>query len=493
MHTHRSQKSRIGTGGQLLRYATLPALCCVLMSGCLRQRINDEPLPEFELPEAWAGATLAGDGVSEWCSDFGDPRLAALIDQAFSDNLQLSAALARVDRAEAAARQAGAARFPSLMADFQVGRRRSSAIGFPSFGGPAPEPFETTTWSLSLPVSYEVDMFGRVGLGRRAALHDAVALQDDVETIALTIAAQIAELWFAMSEAQSVVDVVDEQIATSEELLDLVTLRFDHGLAGALDVQQQRQQIATLQSRRVLADNRVAQAMQQLALLVGAIPGQFEAETSGELPDLPPMIEVGVPADLLTQRPDVRAAQRRVVAADTRVSQAIAQRLPALRLSAGLNFQSLNLADLFKEILWSVGASLSGALFDGGAGAAGVDAADAALAESLANFGQTLLVAIQEVESALLNEDIQRQYLETLEAETELARTSYEQARYRFLNGMEDTTYLRVLSAQQSLHALEQTRVSARREALSQRVQLCRAVGGSWTAEALERAREENE
>ena len=204
-------------------------------------------------------------------------------------------------------------------------------------------------------------------------------------------------------------------------------------------------------------------------------------EAPSALPDLPALPALGVPADLLSRRPDVRAAYRRARAADERVTAALAARLPTLRLSASAFLQSGGVAGLFDTLFWNIGAGLAAPLYQGGRLRAEADRAALARDERLALWADTLLVALSEVEEALILEQEQTRYLAELATQLETAERSLALAAQQYQRGVTD--YVRVLSAVSALHQLEQTRLAAERQRLSHRVQLYRALGGSWLEE----------
>jgi outer membrane protein TolC len=188
--------------------------------------------------------------------------------------------------------------------------------------------------------------------------------------------------------------------------------------------------------------------------------------------------DAGVPADLLQRRPDVRAAYLALKAADERTAAAVADRLPQLRLTASLGFHAEQIADLFEQLFWSVGAGVSQSLFEGGRLRAEVERSEAEAEEQLYIYADTLLVAMREVRDALALERNQRDRLASLKRELETARSVVEYARKRYRGGTLD--YLRVLTGLQALQEVERELLEARRQQLSNRIGLCRALGGSW-------------
>lgn len=196
------------------------------------------------------------------------------------------------------------------------------------------------------------------------------------------------------------------------------------------------------------------------------------------LPELPPLPEAGLPADMLASRPDVRAAQARLAAADYRVAAAVADRLPSLSLTGSAGYSAVRSQDLWNSQAWSMAASALAPVFDAGRRAAEVSRTKAKVDEALALYTQTILTAFREVEDALVQERKQREYVESVREQLDLATSTLREARERYSNGLSD--YLPVLAAVQSHHQIERELVSARRQLISFRIQLYRSLGGSW-------------
>jgi NodT family efflux transporter outer membrane factor (OMF) lipoprotein len=337
-------------------------------------------------------------------------------------------------------------------------------------------------FSVSIGAAYEVDLWRRMANAGDAAALDALAVRDDVESIAITLAAEVAEAWFDLIAQRAQHKLISGQIETNETYLELVRLRFEKGLASALDVFQQRQQLVSTRAQLKLIESVIELHQHRLAVLAGAPPQGFAATTGDTLPPPPAAVPgTGLPADLLERRPDVRAARRRVEAADYRVAAAVADRLPALRLRGSTSLQSSSLADFIASPLWSIIASVTAPLLDGGRRAAEVERNRAVVEERLMGYGQVMLQAMVEVESALMQERQQLAYITDLEEAVELADATLREAQARYRQGLID--YLPVLAALQGLQRAELSLLLARRQLLSYRIQLCRALGGGWTQE----------
>jgi multidrug efflux system outer membrane protein len=467
-----------------------------LAPGCgIIHKVDRAPAPPVAVPSAFkeqgagpsAGAA-APRGQERWWRAFGDPGLDKVMDDVLAHNLGLKQAFARLEQAEAV-RDAGRAGYlPSLNAEASVGRSRSVF----NFGSASPTggafSVEQTQYNLSLAASYEVDLWGRVHSMARASELDFLATGEDVAAATMTLSAQVAEVWFQLAEQRASERLLSDQVARNETQLELMELRFGEGLASAVDVLQQRQALAGAKTLLppVKAARRVLE--HQLAVLLGRAPADVDEGALGAtLAPLPPLPEVGLPGELVQQRPDVQAARLRVAAADYRVGAALAERFPAIRLTASTGFRAFDLVDLFDNWLWNLVAGLTAPLLDQVRLSANQRAAEARLKDQVAGYGQVVLTAFQEVEDALVRETHQEAMIKELNLQLEAARATYEEAYSRYVNGLSE--YLPVLTALRDVQALERAEIQARRQLLSYRVQLCRALGGAWMAALVDESR----
>lgn len=474
--------------------ALLPAAIATSLIAC--NPFHTARRPADVTPEAtqaaWRQPVGSAATADRWWTSFGDPALDGLIARLLADNLDLAQAWSRLAQSRAIATQQGAARLPSV--SLNAGASAAQRwVTTPQVGpmGLTSSTDATTieTYSLSAAARYEVDLWDRYGATSRAAGLDVQAARFDVEALAISLTAQTADLWFALVEARATEALLERQIETNQTLLDLARFRFGEGLGSAADVLQQEQLLLSTRRQVPAVQGQRATLEHQLAVLLGRPPAEGPAlgGASVELPDPPALPDAGLPSALLTRRPDIRAAQVRVAAADERVGAAIAGRLPNITLSASVGFEAQSLSDLIDRWVWSLAGNLLAPLFDGGQRAAEVDRTRAAVEGALAAFGQTTLRAFAEVEDALVLEARQAETLERLEAELAVGRQLYEQASARYTEGLTD--YLPVLGALQGVQRAELSLLSARRQRLAHRIRLHRALGGAWTTELAPLAR----
>jgi NodT family efflux transporter outer membrane factor (OMF) lipoprotein len=459
------------------------------LAGCEATEHATKSDEVVEIPDAYDGLVVEGPELERWCTDFDSPELEQLVEVSFTQNLEVRAAFARIRQARAIADQQQASLWPWLSAEGSVTQQRTdigSQFGadLPT-GGAAQEPEffsiedSFTTYRGSLAASYEIDVWGRIRSQWEAARLEAAAARAQAESLAITLTSQIAENWLELVYQRERIALIEEQIETSERFYELTLLRLSQGTATALDVTQQKQNLESLRGQLSLARSAAATAQNQVAVLVGEPPQEELGLDRQELPDLAPIPATGVPADLLERRPDVRAAMLQVRAADQRVEAAVAERLPSVQLSANLSVQATEIAQLFDQLLFSLGASLSQPIFQGGRLSAQIEQREAVAEEALYNYAQTLLTALREVQDALIREQYQQEFVESLQTQLESAERALELARDRYRLGALE--YLRVLDSIQALQQTQQNLLDARRQQLSTRVGLCRALGGTWT------------
>lgn len=464
------------------------ALVCIAASvSCSPHEVTRNPAPPIVVPAAWSGQGGGADAPDQWWRAFADPGLDNLVDRMLAENLQIAAVWAALDQAGAFVTMARSPKLPEVSATVSAGRQRSR-IELPDPVGV--QHFSSNVLSASLGAGYELDLWRRFDAGHDAAKLDALALRDDLESLAMTLVAQMTEVWLDVRYYRARKKLLGEQLEVNQKSLELLEARFREGLGSALDVYQQRSLVAGTRSQIVTTDSLLVAREAQLAALLSTTLGDVDpivASAPDTQPEIPPVPSAGVPASLLDRRPDVRAARRRVEAADERVAVAVADRLPALRISGSVDARGSELADLVESPLYSIFASVVAPLFDYGRRKAEVRRRRAVVEQELASYGNVMVNAMVEVEVALAQEKHHQALIAELIEQSELAASTVQAARDAYREGQID--YLPVLSAVQGEQQVALGILEARRRLLSLRVTLYRALGGTWTAE-LERKKE---
>ncbi len=486
-------------------------------SGCSMTPEMTTPEAERTLPDTFApvpgdtslpaiAADTARYDATRWWSSFGDSTLTTLIDTALAENFDLKAARARVDELEAQFRIARAPLFPSVTANGQYSAQSQPANtgiggaiggggsgdgdgsgGDGSTGDGQPQPsfdrFSFQTYQANLGVSYELDFWGRVRGQRKAALSQYFATAADLQAarisvISQTIAAyvQAATLQRQAALGQQTIDLLEQRLAITED-------RYARGLASSFQLFTVRQNLEAARSEQPGLESQLYDTRSQLATLLGRFAGRERAllpdslAASLDLSDVP----AGLPADLLMQRPDVRAGALRLEAARQQIGVARAELLPTLSLTGQGGTQSSDLAslvDLDQRFASFVG-QLTAPLFQGGRLRANVDAAEARYRQQAAQYQQTVLTAFREVQAALVAYDKQRRRFQYLQDQVDAARASFETQRDRYERGIGDL--LALLDAERALYQAQTRRAAARAAVVNARLALHRALDGPWT------------
>jgi multidrug efflux system outer membrane protein len=400
-----------------------------------------------------------------WWSAFNRSDLDALQASAFTDNLNIAQAWARLRQSEAAALQVGADLYPALSLTSGYDRTWRNE------GDTASNQYQS-----GLDINYDLDLWGKIRSTQSAAEARAVAAADDLQSTALTISASVANRWIEIIEAEHRVALLQQQLEINRTQLELIELRFRNSQANSLDVYQQRQTVARTRSNIPRAEAERSASQYALNLLLGQAasePLQIDWQTT---PTLAPMPSVGVPSDLLEQRPDVRAALRRIEAADWNVALAKADRLPSVSLGLSASTGVEDFEDLFDDWLGKFTGRIVAPILDDGRRKLEVKKQLTVVDETVANYRQTVLIAFKEVEDALMLERKVREQLEALRAELGLARQTLSAARNRYANGLSD--YLNVISSLVSVQNLERDEISQVANLFKARIALHQALGG---------------
>jgi len=436
--------------------------------------------PAWQLEEPWREATPSdAEPKGPWWQRFGDPRLDALQAQALAQSPTLVIASARLAQARAVVAASEAGQLPSASLAARVARQRISAnrplsnYGTPNFATVQDD------FTPALAVSYEVDLAGRVRRtveGARASAEQAAA---DLENTRLLLGTDLATAYFNLRAIDIELDVVARSLELQGRSLEFVRTRHDLGAASGLDVAQQQALLDTTRTQLDLLRRQRGPFEHAVATLTGTPAPSFRLA-----PDLrelvPPPVPLGVPSDVLERRPDVASAERAMAAANAQVGVARAAYYPSITITALGGGESRLFGSLFDapSLVWSLGASLVQPVFQGGRLDANVEFARANYDATVATYRRVVLTAMQEVEDGITG----LASLERADAQAriavETARRVLELANARYQGGA--TTYLDVITAQQSLLAAERLAAQLSGQRLLTSVFLIKALGGDW-------------
>lgn len=452
-------------------------LCLLLMSGCLRHRPAEIFLP-VDTPSQYlgnqgsAGAEVA---IDRWWLAFEDMTLNRLVTELFVGNLELEQGFARLDQVESLLRINRSAQLPNLAAGGKMDRSQQPGLI---------DDFVGDSQQLSLAAGFELDLWGKLAKKTRAAQLDLTASHDDLQTLYLGLSAKLVDLYFLGVEQRAQLALTDSAIASFSDTAQRVENRYRLGLVTAVDMYQAQQNLYAAQASRHLFAARLASAEHALAILLGKYPQKKQNNNLDQLPVAPDLFAVGTPVDLVSQRPDLRAALKRVEAADARVAAAIAERFPTISLAAsyGSLRQSVT-AGLIEGEFWNLLGNLTMPVIDGGRRRAEVRRQQAVLREALAVYQQKVLGAFQEVEDALINNYATEQRAARLGETAQATSATLRLATERYLAGLTD--YLPVLTSQRVDVEVRSRLLDAQRQLLADRVSLARALGGKWMKDEM--------
>jgi NodT family efflux transporter outer membrane factor (OMF) lipoprotein len=465
-------RRRVSTGRPTAVFLrAVAALAAALTASCGLPEVR----PPVAVPAAFSRSGEAAP-VERWWTELDDPALNGLVDAALGRNFDLLSAWDRLAQAAAVARREGAPLFPTI--DLETTTTRTEITQSAQQGSGVGGRNDTR---IGLAASYEIDLWGRVRATRDAARLDTDASYYDLQAAAMTLAAEVARTWYELVEQRRLLDIAAEQLRTNERVLELITLRFRRGQVLAADVLRQRQLVEATRGERLLIEARAGVLEHQLAILTGQTPQAAALPGDRELRALPPLPETGVAAEVVDGRPDVRQAFANLLAADRRLAAAKADRYPRLTLSGSASLAAEDLRDLLDNWIASVAAGVVQPLIDGGRRSAEVDRTEALVSERWHQYGQTILVSLQEVEDALVQEEQQRLRNLSLEKQLEIAQSVVERVRDQYLYG--SINYLDVLQALSSQQELQRSRTTAQRQLLGYRIDLYRAIGGGLDLE----------
>jgi NodT family efflux transporter outer membrane factor (OMF) lipoprotein len=436
-------------------------LVLLLVAGC--GTTSPVLQPDVAPPPAYS-EQVAGPAISaDWWNRFDSAELRALVDEALTGSPDLAIAMERVRQAEAQVRVAGSSLFPGL--NFSMDSRANK---------------DSESSGASLSASYELDLWGRNAAGVSAAEAGLRATTYDRESARLTLISGVANAYFDVLSLRGRLAVARENLAIAERVLAVVEVRRRNGAVSALDVE--RQQAAILSQRAALPalEQQERQTLAALALLLGRVPQGFEVKATSVAALAIPAVSPGLPAELLTRRPDLAAAEASLVAANADLKVARTELLPSIQLtgSAGVASSTLLAFASGGTSTVALAASLLQPIFDGGRRRAGVTVAESRERELVESYRKAILAALADVENALV---ATARLTEREALQLEAARRSREALRLaevRYREGAEDL--LSVLDAQRTLFNAEDQVAQARLDRLQAAVALYKALGGGW-------------
>jgi NodT family efflux transporter outer membrane factor (OMF) lipoprotein len=445
----------------------------------------DYVAPDPGAPEAWSRPPEGGLSAAPadpalraaWWTTLGDPLLTRLVGEAAAGSPDVQSALARIDASRARRGVDAADARPALNASASASSGRGSVAAGAS--GARGESYGT-----GLDASWEIDLFGRVRRAVEAARADLDAAREDYGDVLVTLRSEVALAYVELRTLQRRLAVARDNLATQGETHRLTGWRADAGLVTALDVAQSRANLETSRAQVPSLQSQIAAAEHRLEVLLGRPPGALHGDLAAPapIPAAPETVAVGVPADTLRRRPDVRRAERQLAAQTARIGEARARRFPSLSLTGSIGLEALNPGDLSppEARTDSLRAGLLAPIFQGGALRRGEQVQDALAAQALATYRSAVLNALAEVEDALVAYAREGERRAALTQAADAARLAAKLARDQYASGLID--FGDVLTAERTRLSAEDALAQSRGQVTTDLIRLYKALGGGWTA-----------
>jgi len=435
--------------------------------------------PVLDLPRMSAN-DLA---LERWWTAFGDPTLTSLVDEALAQNLDLAAAITRVDQARAQYKIVQFAQLPQLNAGVNAARSRSTLVG--TIPIPPGVPAIGNDFVASLNASYEVDLWGKYTTATKAAQNDLLSSQYARETVRTAVAAEVARAYFRLLASDAQLSVLNDTLRLRTDTVVLQTDRFNAGVIGEFDLATAQAERAAVASDVAVAQRVVSENLSALAALLGRSPREvFEPKFDRDaqmvwlvtVPNLP----AELPSEMLARRPDIRDAEKQLAAANQRIDVARADYFPSLSLTGAFGSESNVLKSLFSgpAMIWSIGAGLVQPLIGLALINDTVELRGAQRDETVVRYRQTVQSAFRDAHDALSANQTTRDALAAQTERKDRLQKSLELADLRYRSGY--SPYLEVLDVQRQLLLAQSLQIVAARDVRLAVVDVAKALGGGW-------------
>lgn len=462
---------------RLVTLLTLAALLSACAVGPDYQPPEPIQLTRFDNDSAQGGdmQTLARNEARFWAG-FDDPVLARLIEQTLSGNQSLQAALARYQEAEALLRGSRREQLPSVTAGASAAGQRLAEVERTQ-----PDRERIERYQAGVALRWELDLFGRLRRATEASEAELAAAGADRQSLQVALAGQLASSYFELRGLQQQLRVAEENVTLQQASLDIVSARLDAGRGTLFDQVRSRAQLDSTRAAIPVLRADIGAAMHRIAVLTGQTPTALVEllEQPRNLPETQPRIAAGTPGDVLRRRPDIRAAERRLAAANARIGVATADLFPRFTLDGLIGSLAGGGSDLFTAGAQTgrVALGIDWSFLDRALVQSRIDAADARHTELLANYRQTVLSALEETETWLLRYDHSQQRTALLRRATDAATQAVNQARERYDQGF--IGYFELLSAEQELTAVRDDLVQSQTATALAMVNVYKALAGA--------------
>jgi multidrug efflux system outer membrane protein len=445
--------------------------------------------PPIEPPAAFKSrpATQPAPPIPEaWWRLYNDPQLDQLVAMANDSNQSLRQALAGVDQARALARVAGSYRLPTVTADPNASRVRTSANkASATTGKPTQASVAYNDWQIPFDLAYEIDIWGRVRRLVEASTADAAATTDDLAVVQLTVATDVATYYYTLRALDAQEQILEQTVTGYAEQVRIVSAQLRNGLVGPIDLDQAQALLEATHAQ--LRDVQRARADEEhaLAVLCGRPAPSFSVPADPLLEAAPPEVPSGLPAQLLTRRPDVAEAEQKVVSFNAQVGVATAELYPTFSLTGTVGFESASFTHIldWKSKVAAIGARMFAPIFEGGRLRANLAAVKAQYQQAVAGYLNQVLVAYQDVEDALTDLSALTEEADRMRAAVAASEEYLRLARVQYKQGL--ATYLIVIDAERTLLANQLILSRDINQQMAASIHLIKALGGGWDQETL--------
>jgi multidrug efflux system outer membrane protein len=439
------------------------------------------------LDPATSRVTPQAAQVAEWWKTFRDPELTSLVDRAAKSNLDLRIAESRIREARGLRGLSAGALLPAANASAGYSRNRGSEnVPIPGAG------LQSNYYQAGFDASWEIDVFGGIRRTVEAADAEVDASVEARRDVLVTLLAEVARNYIEVRGLQAQLGIARQNLNAQKNTLELTQARFQAGRAAELDVVRAQAQVSTTASQIPVLESQRIQATHRLGVLLGKEPGSLREEliSIAAIPAPPPEVPVGLPSELLRRRPDLRQAERQLATATARIGVATADLYPRFSLTGFFALESISAADFAKwgSRAWSVGPTIQWSIFQGGRILARIEIENARQEQAAILYERSILVALQEVEDALVAYSKEQAHRAELSDAVAANVKAVDFANQRYTQGLVD--FLSVLDAQRSLFGSQDALVLSERRISEYLVALYKALGGGWELElAGERSR----
>lgn len=477
--------------------ARVPAflLMTAALAGCtVGPNYRPQSAAELGVPTGYSvPAQPTPEDLTRWWANFDDPVLGQLVEQARGANTDVAQAVARLRQAREALTQSRASLLPTLNGSAGYQRNENLRGGGRSFTLPDGTVVDTggggtNSFSAGLSANYQIGLFGEIRRTVEASRAQYQASGFDYATVLLTVESEVATNYILARAYQAQLANARASLAIQDDNLEIAGFRVQAGLVSSVDVEQARSQRAQTAATVPQIEQQYAAAVARLGVLTGQAPGALRTvmAPAKPIPRGPATVGVGIPADMLRRRPDVRAAERTLAAATAQIGVAKAQLYPALAITGNINTNATSLGSLGDAITGGLFAGLTQAIFNGGRLRSQVRSSEAAADAALAGYRGTVLTALEDVENAIVALDTARQRETQFRIAYDAANASALLSRSQYRSGLTDFTTLNQQEA--ALLSAQNGVTQARSDQATALVALYNALGGGWDATVIPEA-----